>query len=101
VSCPYTSNSSFPDGLPVAAAYLEAQDLLATFHGYFENHTTLWIQQDDGTFAQRLRLNSQGFALEFTEDGNYLRARNVNAWKVYAVEDILATIASTSQPQGE
>ncbi len=101
VSCPYTSNSSFPDGLPVAAVYLEVQDLLATFHGYFENYTTLWIQQDDGTFAQRLRLNSQGFALEFTEDGVYLRARNVNGWKVYAVTDILAEIDNATQPQGE
>lgn len=102
MSCPYGSNASFSEeGLQIAIAYNEMHGVLATFHGYFEGYVTIWVRQSDGTFIQQLRLNSQGFALEFTQDEAYLRARNVNGWKVYAVTDILGAIASATQSQSE
>jgi hypothetical protein len=80
------------EGVPVIAAYDPAHDLLATFWDY-EIGVSIWTQRD-GQYWRVLRLNSRGYALEFTEEN--LRARNVNGWKVYAVADILAAINEPS-----
>ncbi len=98
VDCPYPySPNDYLDteGILVAVAYNPNHDLLALYHEYglFENYVSIWTRRD-GQYEQVLQINSDGYALEFTEDGAYLRARNVNGWKVYAVADILARIDS-------
>jgi hypothetical protein len=97
IECPYGPNDSFAgEGLPIVIAYEPSHDLLATHHDYlFDPYVTIWQRRDDGTYEQILRLNSSGYELAFTEDGDFLRARNVNGWKVYAVEDILAYAANS------
>lgn len=79
-------------GLPILTAYDPVHDLLATFDsaGNYSG-VDIWTWDGEG-YRRVLPLDTQGFDLEFTEDGEYLRARNVIGWKVYAVEDILAAI---------
>jgi len=91
--CPYSSNDSFADvGLPINFAYDPHNKLLATYLGN-EQPVSIWSMQKD--IGQRiLKLNTYGYELQFTADRKYLRARNVNGWKIYSVADILAA-AST------
>lgn len=77
------------DGWPVAAAYDPAHDLLVLYNDNWKTGVTIWTRRGGRRYEQIFTLNTQGFALEFTDDGDYLRARNVQAWKVYAVADIL------------
>ncbi len=94
VDCPYSPDDYLDnEGFLVAVAYDPKHDLLAIYHAYFDNYVSIWTRRD-GQYEQVLQINSDGYALEFTEDGAYLRARNVNGWKVYAVADILARIDS-------
>jgi len=89
-SCPYPADSwAASEGVLVVIDYNPIHDLLAV-------GASIWAQRD-GRYEQVLKLTSQGFMLEFTEDGEYLRARNRNAWKVYAVADILAAIDAQVQ----
>ena len=95
--CPYGANDSFADvGLQMTFAYNPHHELLATYFGQ-ERPVSIWTIQD-GIGTHLLRLNTYGYELEFTEDGEYLRARNVNGWKVYAVADILAAIDRQLKP---
>jgi hypothetical protein len=90
IRCPYAPDTSFADeGLPIVIAYQATHDLLATFYDYHTSSVTLWTRRN-GFYERILRLNTEGYALEFTADGDYLRAGNVNAWKVFSVADILA-----------
>ena len=92
--CPYTFNrTSTFEGIPVATAIEPAQELLAVFYSSSFDYVSIWTKVDDH-FEQGLLLDSNGFLLEFTESGEYLRARNGRGWKVYAVDDILARIPS-------
>jgi hypothetical protein len=89
--------SIFGDGFneydtPFIIAYDESSDLLATYQGlYSSSGVSIWRERDR-LYERVLQLASQGLELEFTEDGQYLRARNMKGWKVYAVEDILTRI---------
>lgn len=92
VRCPYTPAHWYAEeGLAIVAAYNPTHDLIATYGRNWEPEVSIWQRRDDG-YERALRLNTNGYLLEFTGDGAYLRARNVNGWKVYAVEDILAEI---------
>ena len=86
--CPYRPNDSVADiGLEILIAYDPDNKLLATYLGQ-EHPISMWSMRDI-TGIRILRLNTYGYELEFIDDGEYLRARNVNAWKVYSVADIL------------
>lgn len=95
VNCPYSPDDYFDTkGILVAVAYDPAHYLLATYHGSVgEGYVSIWTRRD-GQYERVLRLNSDGYALEFTDDSEYLRTRNVNGWKVYDVADILARMDS-------
>lgn len=85
--CPFADSRPI-EWRSIQAAYLESHGLLATFS---DSYVHIWRSTEDG-FVDVLRLNAEGYELEFTEDGQYLRARNVHAWKVYSVAEILAAI---------
>jgi hypothetical protein len=92
VRCPYTPAHWYAEeGLAIVAAYNPTHDLIATYSRYWEAEVSIWQRRDDG-YERALKLNTNGYLLEFTDDDAYLRARNVNGWKVYAVEDILAAM---------
>ena len=94
LSCPYNVDYRYADeGAYLIYAYNETYDLLAIYYAdsLLEEHVSIWTRHN-GVYERVLRLNTYGYELEFTEDGEYLRARNVNGWKVYAVEDILSRI---------
>ncbi len=89
VDCPYSPGSGYADeGLRVVIAYDPIHDLLVMYHG---GYVSVWTEHD-GMYARVLSLNTFGYALEFTDDGKYLRTGNVHGWKVYAVEDILSRL---------
>jgi hypothetical protein len=88
-------------GVQVVTAYDPVHDLLATYSEDASLHAgfvTLWIRSS-GRYEPVFQLNSYGFALEFTDQGQYLRARNFTAWKVYAVDDILERIGQSNEPE--
>ncbi len=88
--CPYHPNDSFADiGLQMTFAYDSQNKLLATYFGS-EKPVSIWSIQN-GIGTPMIRLNTYGYELQFTDDGKYLRARNVNGWKIYSVADILAS----------
>ena len=92
MNCPDGACDSLAHGGPqIVTADDPTHGLLATYHSYFEMFVTLWAYRD-GVYEPILMLNSDGYVLEFTTDGKYLRARNVNGWKVYAVADILNAV---------
>jgi hypothetical protein len=77
-------------GEKIAFAYAPEQNLLATYvlqAGWY-NEVVVWSKRNY-VWQPIQQLDSQGFELEFTPDGDYLRARNINAWKIYSVDDIL------------
>ncbi len=93
--CPYTTQDNSTElGLPIVLAEEMTRNMLATFHER-EPYVTIWIPHID-SYKPVLRLNTYGYELEFTEDGQYLRARNVVGWKVFAVADILEQIEVNS-----
>jgi hypothetical protein len=95
-SCPGPVNYSIMnEGLVTAVAHNATYDLLATYVDIW-GYVSIWARSNE-VYEEVLRLTSQGFMLEFTEDDEYLRARNRNAWKVYAVADILAAIDAQVQ----
>ena len=89
LSCSYNADYRYADeGAYLIYAYNETYDLLATYYAdSLEEYVSIWTRRN-GVYERVLRLNTYGYDLEFTDDGEYLRARNVNGWKVYAVEDI-------------
>ncbi|MEP6988232.1 MAG: hypothetical protein ABI970_21690, partial [Chloroflexota bacterium] len=72
----------------IAVAEDTVHHLLATFSDW-DSYVSIWKLQD-GQYERFLKLNSQGFTLEFTDHDKYLRARNFAGWKIYSVADILA-----------
>jgi hypothetical protein len=91
-ACPYRPLRDIPDEWrSITVAYEPQHQLLATSLGYGSDiGIDVWGKQEDKWVLVN-HLTSQGLALEFTPDGNYLRARNTNAWKIYSVDDILRT----------
>ena len=72
----------------IGVGYDPIHKLLAVYDN-FKLYTTIWsLRTSPG--APILRLNTYGYRLEFTPDGQQLRARNRSAWKIYNVADILA-----------
>jgi hypothetical protein len=51
------------------------------------------MKQED-RYEPALKLNTDGFQLEFRDNGQTLYARNANGWKVYAVADMLHAVDS-------
>jgi hypothetical protein len=91
-SCPYISRRDVPDEWrTVTVAYEPEHQLLATALDYGNQiEVDIWAKQKNVWILVN-QLTSQGIRLEFTPDGEYLRARNTNGWKIYRVEDILRT----------
>ncbi|NJL54893.1 hypothetical protein HC928_06665 [bacterium] len=91
LSCPYNADYPYADeGAYLIYTYNETHDLLATYYAdSLEEYVSIWTRRN-GVYERVLRLNTYGYDLEFADDGEYLRARNVNGWKVYAVDDILS-----------
>ncbi len=88
--CPsLTSRFVFPNQTPqIAVAEDTDHHLLATFSDW-DSYVSIWKFQNE-QYEHVLKLNSQGFTLEFTNHNTYLRARNFAGWKIYSVADILA-----------
>jgi hypothetical protein len=87
------------NGIYIVEAYDPVNTLLATVvqRGHIEG---VWIWSlEDGVGKQINQLNTNAYMLEFTEDGEYLRVRDLNQWKIYSVEDILRT-ATSETPSG-
>jgi hypothetical protein len=79
-------SSSDEIGRKTPIAYAPQHELLATS---FDSYVTIWSTRSNPAVPV-LRLNTYGYELEFTPDGSQLRARNLNAWKIYDVASILA-----------
>jgi hypothetical protein len=95
-SCPYNQNDSFmAGGLGIVTAYDPTHNIWATY-GWGVG-VSIWTTCD-GVGIRIKRLNSDGYLLEFTPDGQQLRARNVNAWKIYNVQDILDSAEAHCSP---
>jgi hypothetical protein len=95
VECPYASYDVLPDvGLPIILAYDPVNELLATYAQDWETGVLIWQRQKNGNgyWNRVYQLNSQGYALEFSEDGSELRAGNFSGWKTFAVDAILERI---------
>lgn len=87
--CPYAANFRFADvGIEAVTAFEPRTSLIATYTQYSRDFVSVWMICD-GVATHLLELNSDGYELQFTPDGEYLRAINFNAWKVYSVDDIL------------
>jgi hypothetical protein len=87
--CPSSEGASrSAEFISITFAYDPINQLLATAQGY--ESVSIWFMRN-GVGKLIKQLNTYGFELEFTSDGDQLRARNRNAWKIYNVADILNT----------
>ncbi len=87
--CPYNRQTYYDPtyGYPIVALRNQTSGLLSTYITS-ERHVTIWQARDDNVYYPLYRLNTDGYLLEFSADGQYLWARNVRAWKVFAMSDI-------------
>ncbi len=85
--CPYNVQRGQLDaGEKTPFAYAPQYQLLAIPDGH--GNVSVWsMQTTPGKLL--LRLNTHPYELEFTLDGRQLRARDVHAWAIYNVADIL------------
>jgi WD40 repeat protein len=92
IPCPLLTYTSYAEtGIRMVVAHNDEYDLLATHAESGDLGVRIW-QLREGEYVQILQLNSDGYALEFTDDGEYLREQNYTGWKVYSVESILARL---------
>jgi hypothetical protein len=89
--CPYNPDSLYAEegGAPVVAAYDQVHQLIAIYP--WRGGVQVWALCEDRVGIPINRLNTYGYDMEFTADGEQFRARNVNAWRIYDVAEILAT----------
>lgn len=95
IECPYRQVDSFAsEGLPIMVAEHPDGDLLATYYDYSEQYVTIWKYRGNAYYPV-LRLDTYGYQLEFSDDGQYLRAQNIWGKKVYSVSGLRERIGKS------